>query len=26
VVEEQRFDIYNVEEGGDFTFIEAREL
>jgi len=23
---EQRFDIYNEEEKGDFTFIEAREL
>jgi len=26
VIEEQGFDIYNVEERGDFTFIEAREL
>jgi superfamily II DNA or RNA helicase len=26
VIEEQGFDIYNIEERGDFTFIEAREL
>jgi superfamily II DNA or RNA helicase len=26
VIEQQGFDIYNVEERGDFTFIEAREL
>jgi len=26
VIEKQGFDIYNVEEKGDFTFIEAREL
>jgi hypothetical protein len=25
-IEQQGFDIYNVEERGDFTFIEAREL
>jgi hypothetical protein len=25
-VEKQGFDIYNEEEIGDFTFIEAREL
>jgi hypothetical protein len=26
VIERQGFDIYNQEEKGDFTFIEAREL
>jgi hypothetical protein len=26
VIQEQGFDIYNKEEKGDFTFIEAREL
>jgi hypothetical protein len=26
VIEKQGFDIYNLEERGDFTFIEAREL
>jgi superfamily II DNA or RNA helicase len=26
VIEQQGFDIYNQEEKGDFTFIEAREL
>jgi SAM-dependent methyltransferase len=26
VIEQQGFDIYNIEERGDFTFIEAREL
>jgi Hypothetical methyltransferase/Helicase conserved C-terminal domain len=26
VIEQQGFDIYNYEERGDFTFIEAREL
>jgi hypothetical protein len=26
VIEKQGFDIYNEEEKGDFTFIEAREL
>jgi ribosomal RNA-processing protein 8 len=26
VIEQQGFDIYNVEKRGDFTFIEAREL
>jgi superfamily II DNA or RNA helicase len=26
VIEQQGFDIYNEEEKGDFTFIEAREL
>jgi hypothetical protein len=26
VIEHQGFDIYNEEEKGDFTFIEAREL
>lgn len=26
VIEKQGFDIYNEEERGDFTFIEAREL
>jgi len=26
VIEQCEFDIYNVEERGDFTFIEAREL
>jgi superfamily II DNA or RNA helicase len=26
VIEQQGFDIYNEEERGDFTFIEAREL
>jgi superfamily II DNA or RNA helicase len=26
VIQEQGFDIYNEEEKGDFTFIEAREL
>jgi len=26
VIEQQRFDIYNEEEKGDFTFIEVREL
>jgi hypothetical protein len=26
VIEQQEFDIYNEEEKGDFTFIEAREL
>jgi hypothetical protein len=25
-IEKQGFDIYNEEERGDFTFIEAREL
>ena len=26
VIQKQGFDIYNEEEKGDFTFIEAREL
>jgi ubiquinone/menaquinone biosynthesis C-methylase UbiE len=26
VIEQQGFEKYNVEERGDFTFIEAREL
>jgi len=26
VIERYGFDIYNEEEKGDFTFIEAREL
>ena len=26
VIEKEGFDIYNIEEKGDFTFIEAREL
>jgi len=26
VIEQQGFDVYNEEEKGDFTFIEAREL
>ena len=26
VIENEGFDIYNLEEKGDFTFIEAREL
>jgi hypothetical protein len=26
LIEQHGFDIYNYEERGDFTFIEAREL
>lgn len=26
VIEQHGFDIYNYEERGDFTFVEAREL